>query len=491
MELIKYSIGISMVVHWFSCALGMQAQLMAPERSDELALAVQYQMDHCPFDLQAASFGTECYGCLPGGSLEDDSICRSPCLTACEIFEQAKLELNSTDGCGQNTYSVDFDTRVALLNNWQNWVCRYTRDGLLRPPEFHGELWVAGLYVAMIQMGGGVGSIVPQNFPEYLLFFLCIVIGSVLWAMVVGTICATLATGDPHTIAFKQNMDSLNYFLDDMNMPQELRIRAREYLRNCRDLYKKSSYSELVERLSPDLRSEVVLTMSSKILEVVWYFKPIEKTALVELAVRLQRAGYAPREKIQGSKLNILMRGVAAKAGNILTPVSTAVGVENAGNCLWGEDVIITAPALRDQRPASALTYVEVATLERKDIDDVLHDFPQSRRLVQQAAMKIAMQRAVIVVSEYIKMKQRPASSDAFFANIQMPSASEHNGAEILQMLTGQTIRGLDTDEAPTSVPSSPVKGGAEDVNTETLAADVREMKKQLEAISKMLKEKA
>ena len=53
-------------------------------------------------------------------------------------------------------------------------------------------------------------------------------VGSVLWAMVVGTICATLATGDPHTIAFKQNMDQLNYFLEDMQMPQELRIRVRE-----------------------------------------------------------------------------------------------------------------------------------------------------------------------------------------------------------------------------------------------------------------------
>ena len=51
------------------------------------------------------------------------------------------------------------------------------------------------------------GSIVPEHFGEYLIFLFGIVIGSVTWAMVVGTICATMATGDPHANAFKQRMD--------------------------------------------------------------------------------------------------------------------------------------------------------------------------------------------------------------------------------------------------------------------------------------------
>ena len=33
--------------------------------------------------------------------------------------------------------------------------------------------------------------------------------------------------------------------------------------------------------------------------------------------MRLTRAGFAPREKVSSVNLNILMRGVAAKAGNI------------------------------------------------------------------------------------------------------------------------------------------------------------------------------
>ena len=204
-----------------------------------------------------------------------------------------------------------------------------------------------------------------------------------------------MSTGDPHTTAFKQNMDSLNYFLEDMNMPQELRLRAREYVRNGRELIKKSSYTQLLVGLSPDLRADIVLHMSSKTLEQVWYLGSLEQAARVELAMKLDRLGFAPREKVPCAKLQILMRGVAAKAGHILTYGS-----------FWGEDIIVTSEALRDLRPASTLTYIEVAGLSRSHMDEVLASFPRSAAHVRQAAMRIAMRRAVIIISEYIRSRQ-------------------------------------------------------------------------------------
>ena len=95
---------------------------------------------------------------------------------------------------------------------------------------------MAGLYVATLQIGGGVGSIVPENLAEYVLFIFCLISGSVMWAIVVGTICGLMATADPHDIAFRQNMDQLNYFMRDMQITQSVRIRAREYLRNTKVL---------------------------------------------------------------------------------------------------------------------------------------------------------------------------------------------------------------------------------------------------------------
>ena len=239
----------------------------------------------------AIEVDSQCYGCVPDGPFSPGSVCASTCYTPCEVWQLANLAL-------PGAYDDQIAARVARLQSQQSWVCRYSEAGKVRPPTYHAEIWVAALYVAMIQLGGGVGSIVPENLPEYIVFLCGIILGSVTWAMVVGTICATMATGDPHTNAFKQNMDSLNYFLNDMNMPNELRIRAREYLRNGRDLIKKYSYNELVAGLSPDLRADIVLHMSAATLEQVWYLGDLEQAARVELAVRLTREGYPAREKV-------------------------------------------------------------------------------------------------------------------------------------------------------------------------------------------------
>ena len=116
-----------------------------------------------------------------------------------------------------------------------------------------------------------------------IVFFIGILIGSVIWAMVVGTICAMMATGDPHTTAYKHSMDALNDFLRDTQMPQEIGVAARAYLRNTRELYKKSSYNELITTLSPELKADVVLHMSAKTLENVWYLGDgLEQAARVE-----------------------------------------------------------------------------------------------------------------------------------------------------------------------------------------------------------------
>merc|ERR1711865_81487 len=115
----------------------------------------------------------------------------------------------------------------------------------------------------------------------------------------------------------------------------------------------------------------------------------------------MKREGYAPREKIPSEDLNIVMRGVAAKAGNILT---------NGDH--WGEDMIVSSRALRDLRHASALTYVEVGTLSREDLETVLESFSASEREIRQAAMKIAMQRAIVVISEFVRMQQASKSAN-------------------------------------------------------------------------------
>ena len=54
--------------------------------------------------------------------------------------------------------------------------------------------------------------------------------------------------------------------------------------------------SGLMALLSPELKCEVVTQMSERMLSSVWYFQGLEADCMVELALRMSRLGYAPRE---------------------------------------------------------------------------------------------------------------------------------------------------------------------------------------------------
>ena len=283
-DLIRWTIIIMILLHWLACILGILAQLMAPPRTDALAEAVQTAI---------AAGDPQCYGCMPDGDLSPGNLCASPCLTPCEVAQLARLRQ-------PNAYDNEIATEESRIYLGQSWVCRYANDGAIAPPVWHAEVWIAAMYVALIQLGGGVGSIVPMNWLEYIVFSFGIILGSVTWAMVVGTICATMATGDPKANEFKAGMDALNYFLEDMQMPAALRVRAREYFRNKRDLLKTASYNDLLHEFSPDLQADIVLHMSAKTLDIVWYLSSLEQGARVELAMRLERGLRAAREDFVG-----------------------------------------------------------------------------------------------------------------------------------------------------------------------------------------------
>ena len=84
-------------------------------------------------------------------------------------------------------------------------------------------------------------------------------------ATFIGTICGTIANGDPKSVEFKQKMDELNYFLEDVGAPKEMRIRLRDFFVSARELRKRQTYNALYDLMSPGLRGDV-----KSFLSAVW-----------------------------------------------------------------------------------------------------------------------------------------------------------------------------------------------------------------------------
>ena len=248
--------------------------------------------------------------------------------------------------------------------------------------------------------------------------------------------------------------------------------------------------------------------MSQKTLETVWYFRVLKSMGegmtdgnalkykrqgtecLVELALAMKREAFAPREKMTSEKLSIIMRGVAAKAGNILTVTMH-----------WGEDMIVSSAALRDGREASALTYVEIMTLSRDDCFEVLSRFPEAEKEIREAAMKLAMQRAIVVISDLIQESSKDEDGTAGWGKAMGGGAMMPGGKKIdpftwLQVISGNKEKDFDPvtgelievaeEDAAAGAPGSP--GFAERGMLTELKTEMREMKKEMGEVKALLR---
>ena len=92
-------------------------------------------------------------------------------------------------------------------------------------------------------------------------------IGSMVWAWVIGSLCGILATLNPHATAFQNMMDALNYFMKTNNFESSHRVRLRDFFRQTQDYARIHSYDTLLLKMSAQLRGDTALLIGKATLE--------------------------------------------------------------------------------------------------------------------------------------------------------------------------------------------------------------------------------
>ena len=219
------------------------------------------------------------------------------------------------------------------------------------------DVYLASLYWSVMTVTSiGYGEMLPVNPVEHAVCTLCMLFSCTLWAYVMGSACAMAATMDPEGVAFRTNLDALNYFMRDRNLPQQERVALREYFHSSRKLQYSKQEAELLELMSPKQQGEVALRATQGWLERVWYLRPSpnenpydHRSFVAAIAMKLVTKAFVTQERIGAGSLYILQRGLAVRRWRFL----------NAGK-VWGEDMILDNQRLMDQQPAVCLTYCEV-----------------------------------------------------------------------------------------------------------------------------------
>jgi hypothetical protein len=126
--------------------------------------------------------------------------------------------------------------------------------------------------------------------------------------------------------------------------------------------------------------------ISERWLRHVWFLKDAEDGFMVQLALNLQAAVFAPHEQPPVGNLYIVHRGLAIYNGKVLSQGK-----------VWGEDMIITNEKFRTEATAWAITYLDVMTISRNDFMDLALTFPPSMKAIRIAAYKMSFSREIIL----------------------------------------------------------------------------------------------
>lgn len=233
----------------------------------------------------------------------------------------------------------------------------------------------------------GYGDITPETQPEMILTMAIMGIGVAMHAYIIGNVSALVANLNARKALFQQKMDSINGYMDYRQLPQELKQRVRryyEYLWSCNNGLDEE---EIFEDLSPPLRQEITLHLNQEILEKVPLFQGCDQSFIEEVVSKL-------RPQIVGPKEWIIRQGEVGHAMYFLS--KGAVAIHNEGRkgivatLIEGSYFGEVALLYTERRTASvrALKHCHLFVLNKEDLDELLHYYPEFAEQLHKNARK-------------------------------------------------------------------------------------------------------
>merc|ERR1711871_13706 len=173
---------------------------------------------------------------------------------------------------------------------------------------------------------------------------------------------------------------------------------------HCKSHFKMAFFTEILEKLSPQLQGEFAAFQHGTWLKTIPFFacedEEESKNFITRIALQLEPKSFAPNEMIflgneDSDCMYIVVKGVAALQGRVL----------GTGK-YCGQEVI-----LKDSvRPADcrALTFVDVYSLSRDGLYDIVDcgSFPQTQKLVRMAAIRLALKNKFFEILTLFRMKR-------------------------------------------------------------------------------------
>lgn len=269
-----------------------------------------------------------------------------------------------------------------------SWMAAYGLEGATV-----GTKYITSLYWSIMTLTTiGYGDIALGTDTERIIAILCMVVGGSLYAYIVGNICGTVAGMNLAQSDFRQTMDHLNAYLEEMKIDHDLRKHIRMYFMQCQARFQHVYYKKVVGYMSPGLQGQFAAHCHADWFKTIPFFTVGEDQAkfITDLVQRLKVLTFPAQETIVAAGelarcMYIVKKGLVASRGAIL----------RTGNN-FGSDFILEA-ARRDYSVLT-LTFADVFMLRREDLDEVLMmgDYGDTENQIRDAAIRMSLRRGII-----------------------------------------------------------------------------------------------
>ena len=278
----------------------------------------------------------------------------------------------------------------------KSWIDAY---GMLHYP-LH-RLYGVAFYVSIVAIFGGVSSVTPQNFVEYVALSVMMLLGGLTWAYILSMLCAIFSKLDPRETEHKNMMDELQYFMEERDFDAAHRTRLRDFFNYTKDFAREGGYSAIFERMSNKLRADTALLMGEAHVQAVWYLRrdKCENGFLCEVSLNLRPAVYEIHETLPIKKLTVITRGLVAQRMRLISQ-GRVLGID----CLLKDQ----HSGLRDLDPVMCLSFVHVACISRDTLFNLAAEYPRALQTLGQASRHMTIRSALMLYyRKYVRYNKK------------------------------------------------------------------------------------